>query len=225
MKQIAILAVLAGAWSGCTPYNKSVAPPAEQTVAERNFDAIWNASRQVLRDYRFEIASQSRRDGTIITAPLVGKQALEFWRKDAVTPAELAEDTFQTVYKTATVTIRPSEEDPEQYVASVAVEASRSDKPAMTVTSTSEAYGLFTMTGERNPWLTNFGRATDEAQEERAEKKSSAQAMRASESQPTSRQGPRSERWQVTLGRDGPLERQMTADIARAAARPQAAGK
>jgi hypothetical protein len=225
MRKIAILAVLAGAWSGCTSYNRPVVPPAAQTAPQRNFDAVWYASMKVLRDYHFEVAAESRRDGTIITSPLVGRQALEFWRKDTVTQQELSESTFQTIYKTATVTIRPSGDNPETYVASVAVEVSRSDKPALTVTSTSEAIGMFTMTGERNPWLTDFGRAENEGKEEKAEKKSPIQGLRAGEGSVTTKPGPVSERWEVALGRDGPLERQMASEIAFAAARKQDAGK
>jgi hypothetical protein len=221
MNKIAILAALAGMWSGCANYNKPVAPPPPLTGAQGNFEAVWTASQKVLRDYRFDIATESRRDGTIVTSPLVGKQALEFWRKDAVTASELAENTLQTIYRTATVTIRPSDDNPDTYVASVSVEITRSDKPAVTVTSASEAYGLFTITGERNPWLKDFGRAENETKDARTERKSPIQGLRAGEGQPTTVSGPTSERWKMSLGRDGPLERQIASEIAFAATRKQ----
>jgi CubicO group peptidase (beta-lactamase class C family) len=222
MRKIAILAAMAAGCVGCTVnYSQPVAPAAAQTLDEKNFDAVWRASLDVLREYRFSVAVEDRREGTIITYPLLGRAYGEFWRKDAVTPSEVAESTLQTIYKTATVTILPASDEPNAYVASVAVEVARSDKPSYEVTSTSEAYGLFTSTGSKSRWLTEFGRGEEqeEAQEAQAEKRTAAGGLRMAESQPTTAKTPSATRWRVDLGRDPVLERQMTSQIAAALAR------
>jgi hypothetical protein len=220
-RKIAILAAMAAGCVGCTVnYSQPVAPAAAQTLDEKNFDAVWRASLAVLREYRFSVAVEDRRECTITTYPLLGRAFGETWRKDAVTTAEVAESTLQTIYKTATVTVRPADE-PNAYVATVTVEVARSDKPSYEVTSTSEAYGLFTSTGSKSRWLTEFGRGEEqeEAQEAQAEKRTAAGGLRMAESQPTTAKTPSATRWRVDLGRDPVLERQMTSQIAAATVR------
>ena len=215
MKTIALLAALAGACAGCANnFGQSVAPPLPLTPAQRNFDAVWDASLAVLREYRFTVAVQNRREGTITTAPLAGRYFLEFWRKDAATPSDVLESTLQTLYKTATVSIRPVPGRPDEYAASVTVEVSRSEKPAPVITSTSEAYGLFTMTGRHSRWLTDFGRGREEGEEE--EKTRGAAALRPLEETPTTAKAPAAFP-RAPLGRDPALEREMTSRIAAAA--------
>lgn len=215
MRKIALVAALAGAWAGCANnFDKPVAPPPPLTAAQRNFDAVWSASLAVLRDYRFDVAVQNRREGTIASAPLAGRYLTEFWRKDAVTPADVMESTLQNLYKTATVSIRPVPGSPDEYTASVAVEVSRSEKPAPVITSTSEAYGLFTMTGRRSRWLTDFGRGREEDEEDA--KRPGAAALRPLDETATTGKAPAAS-LRAPLGRDPALEREMTSQIAAAA--------
>ncbi len=212
---------------GCAEHTQPIVPATPPTAGEQNFQAVWNASLAVLREYGFTVVAESRREGTIATAPLVGRHWFEVWRHDAATPEEVAESTLQTLYKSATVTVRPDPDWPDSYYATVAVEVWRSNKPEMIVTSTSEAYGLFTTNGARarGRWLTDFGRTTEEEEltaEEEA--RTAAGALRATDGPvATTRRGPPSASTRVFLGRDGPLEKKMTSDIAAALGRRVAA--
>ena len=91
---------------GCARYTTPVAPPAERTEADRNFEALWDASRQVLRKYYFTIDREDRRAGVITTYPMTGKHFFEFWRRDSVTAGQAGESSIQQIYHTATVRIR-----------------------------------------------------------------------------------------------------------------------
>jgi hypothetical protein len=139
-------------------------PPAlaARATADENFNAAWDAALEVLAEYRFEIDRADRRAGVITTFPMVGRHWFEFWRLDAATPADVAEGTLQTIYRQATVTIhlaapggsttRPTTLPAParapgaaaEYYVTVEVRTSRSDRPAPEVTSTSEAYEMFT---------------------------------------------------------------------------------
>ena len=224
MRKIARAAFLAGLCAGCVNYSQPVAPEAPQTEAQRNFEAVWNASLGVLRDYRFTVAVQDRREGTITTAPLVGQQWFEFWRKDAVTPQSALESSLHNIYKTATVVIRPEPNEPEKYFASVKVSLARSEKPGLVVTDTSEAYGLFTMTGTRNRWLANFGRTAEEEAEEtvtgrdRRKLLDQGDLLRPIEGSATSQRAPAAA-WRAPIGSDEPLEKRLASEIAAAAAK------
>jgi len=173
---------------GCpVQYTAPATQPAGLSPAGRDFEAVWQASRQTLRRYHFELDSQNRRSGTITTAPLTGMHFFEVWRKDAARPVDFGESTIQTLYRIATVTIQTVPPGSRTYQARVAVRLFRSSKPAPSVTSTSEAYALF------NP---RRGRR------ERAGLLSEGGAGGA---------------FLVPLGHDRALEAKLTADIAAAA--------
>ena len=164
-------AVAAAGFAGCAKHTLPVAPQEQLTDAQRNFEALWLASREVLQRYDFPLDRQDRRDGVITTLPLTGKQFFEFWRHDAVGQADEAESTIQTLYKRATVRIRPASPKAGTYRAEVVVRVYRSDRPQPQVTSTSEAYSLFRLPGDdgaRNMLLDKgrdeFGRETDESE-------------------------------------------------------------
>ncbi|MBS3734576.1 MAG: hypothetical protein KGY99_06565 [Phycisphaerae bacterium] len=112
--------------------------------AERNFQGFWQASHEVLRDYRFDIDWSDRRSGTIQTDPMTGMHVTEFWRTDSTTPAQIAESSLQTIYRTATVEIRGTDEDGGTFDVAVHVDVARSNRPALQVTSTSQARSLYT---------------------------------------------------------------------------------
>lgn len=198
-----LVALPAGLPAGCQlAYTQPTTQPARLSAAERDFEAVWQASRQTLQGYHFELDRQDRRAGVITTAPLTGMHFFELWRKDAVRPADFGESTVQTIYRTARVTVRPIQADAQTYQARVEVSLHRSDKPAPQVTSTSDAYSLFSLRGGR---------------------KGRPQPLLEA----TAGGGPR-----VDLGQDRALEAKLASDIAAAADRlrgvapaaPKAAG-
>jgi hypothetical protein len=135
-----IAAALAG---GCVP--SGLPPVSHHAVADENFNAVWDATRQVLSQYRFGIDRADRRAGVIRTFPMIGRHWFEFWRKDAATRRDLAEGSLHTIYRQVTVHIRRKDKDAtgSEYLATVMVQTGRSDLPSPQVTSTSEAYDLF----------------------------------------------------------------------------------
>lgn len=136
--------------SGCdVKYTEPTTQPAKLSPAEKDFEAVWQAARQTLRTYRFELDRQDRRAGLITTAPMTGVHFFEVWRRDAARPIDLGESTVQTIHRTARVSIRPVNADAQTYQAHVEVLLRRSDRPTPQVTSTSEAYGLFHISGSR----------------------------------------------------------------------------
>ncbi len=92
---------------GCGASNTvPVAPKPTLNAEEQAFEAVWEASREVLKTYHWRIDRQDRRTGTITTHPMLGKQAFEFWRKDTTTSNESLTSTVGPIYRTATVTIK-----------------------------------------------------------------------------------------------------------------------
>lgn len=188
-----IAAVAACGLAGCAVrYTEPLAASRQLTPAERDFEAVWQASRETLRGYRFELDREDRRAGIITTPPMTGMHFFEFWRNDAVRPTEYAESTVQTIYRTARVTVRPTQPGAETYQAAVQVLLRRSDRPHPQVTSTSEAYSLIT-TGSDPKKRRRMLLAEDWRQAE--------------------------EETFVELGNDRALEAKLTAEIAEAADR------
>jgi len=162
-----LAAVLATGVCGCLKYTKPVVAQPEMTGAERNFEAVWLATQDVLRDYRFTIDRQDKRAGVITTEPLTGMQFFEFWRKDAVTPEALLAGSIQTLHRTVTVRIRPAAGQAEQYEPAVQVAVSK-PYAATDVRSTSDAYSMFLLPGEQDLYPSSLLGVAPPAVEEQA---------------------------------------------------------
>jgi hypothetical protein len=179
--------------AGCTPqYTQPTSQPQRLSAAEKDFDAVWDASRQTLQKYYFHLDREDRRAGVITTQPITGQQWFEFWRKDAVRPADVAESTLQTIYRTAQVTVRPTKPGAATYQAQVDVFMRRSDKPSPEITSTSDAVRLFS---------------------DKREKKNRPEPLLAEAG------GTEGMEYTTDLGHDRALEAKLTGDIAEAAAK------
>jgi len=135
---------------GCTHYTTPVGPVARMTNEQKNFEAVWQASRQVLRKYLFEIDSEDRRAGLIVTKPVTGKHLGEFWRKDAAENRDLAESTIQTVFRQAQVSIMPVAPGSAEFRANVEVRTLRSNSEQIQISGVSDAYDLFNRPGASN---------------------------------------------------------------------------
>ena len=144
---ITAASVLAAALCGCSSHSEPIAAPAKLTVPQRNFQAVWQASIDVMRKYDFAVDRQDRRAGVITTKPIVGKHFFEFWRRDAVTTYDLAESSIQTIYRTVVVKIRPAKPKGATYVPLVEVHTRRSNRESLGMISASDAYDLFILPG------------------------------------------------------------------------------
>lgn len=142
-----IVAALAAGLVGCVYHTEPVVPQPKLTGAGRNFQAVWRATLEVLRRYDFEIDRQDRRAGVITTRPLLGKHFFEFWRRDAADPRDVAESTLQTIYRTVTVTIRPTSAGAATFRPDVEVRLRRSNRQYVGVASTTDAYDMFILPG------------------------------------------------------------------------------
>jgi len=129
---------------GCGEF--SVVPPTPITVSNE-FNALWDASLEVLRENNFTVDRADPRQGIITTSPLLGRHWFETWRTDARTKADVTEGTLQTVQRQVTVKIRQGDllarGAEAGYLADVEAHITRSDRPNVRITNTSEAYELF----------------------------------------------------------------------------------
>jgi len=133
--------------AGCANHTRPVVFSEPPTMSQRNFEALWQAAQDVLREHYFSIERMDRREGLMITEPLTGQQAWEVWRRDAATWYALAEGTLQTIYRQATVRIVPVEGEPNAYQARVEVNAYRSNRPKTELDSISGSYSMFLLPG------------------------------------------------------------------------------
>jgi hypothetical protein len=130
--------------TGCADRDEPISwPRQDMTPAERNFEANWIATQQTLRNYGFKIARMDRRARLIVTEPLLGQHAVEFWRKDAASMRDVAESSIQSIYRTAQVEFRPVAHFPNEFEPVAVVRVARSDKPDHYVRTTNDAYAMF----------------------------------------------------------------------------------
>jgi D-alanyl-D-alanine dipeptidase len=142
---LAIAAVAAATAVGCMKYTKPVVSEPEMTEAQRNFQVLWLATQDVLREYNFVIDRHDRRAGVITTKPLTGMQFFEPWRKDAVTGQALLDSSLKTLHRTVTIQIRPTDTQAGQYEPIVEVTVSKPNPPPQEIHSTGSAYDMFVL--------------------------------------------------------------------------------
>ncbi|HQY88492.1 MAG TPA: hypothetical protein PK402_07525 [Tepidisphaeraceae bacterium] len=106
-KYLTSLAVGAMCLVGCTSANRlayeSKTPPTP--ITSSNFDQLWDASLESLREFHFEIDRQDRRAGVITTKPMTSSQFFEPWRNELKTADAVAESSLATTRRTVTVSI------------------------------------------------------------------------------------------------------------------------
>ncbi len=185
--------------AGCANYTQPIVSPGPQTPAEQNFEAVWQASLELLREYYFTAdplqgGMQDRRTGLIRSAPMIAQYWFEFWRKDAANYSDWAEGSVQKIYRQVTIRIKPSPADPTQFVATVETQTFRSDKTMRWQAHDSlSIYGMFMVPGQEvgmHQLLLN---------------------------EPTEEQGAMI----VSLGRDRALEDKMATELAKITAKQQ----
>jgi hypothetical protein len=146
---LVVAAAVAVGAAGCLKYTRPVvAEPALPTQGERNFQALWLASQEVLREYRFTIDRMDRRAGLITTQPLTGQQFFEPWRKDAVNREALKDSSLKTLLRTAVVRIQPTGPGSDQYELTVEVTVAKPGTAPREVHSRGDAYDMFILPSE-----------------------------------------------------------------------------
>jgi hypothetical protein len=73
-------------------------------IPSNDFDKVWSETVAVVDKY-FDIASENRLSGTIITEPMVGGTIVEPWRGDSVGISDKIESTLQTIRRFAIINV------------------------------------------------------------------------------------------------------------------------
>lgn len=115
--------------AGCPTYTRPAAPPRQLTQEQKNFEAAFLASQDVLIDYGFEIDRRDRRRGEVTTKPMLARHLFELWRRDATTGFDIAEGALHKIYIVASVKIERMSASSDQFIAVVSAERLRSSTP------------------------------------------------------------------------------------------------
>jgi hypothetical protein len=106
---VALVSVLGG--SGCSSVALWLMPGPAATnplvVPSADFETVWKESVAVVDDY-FDLASENRLSGTILTQPRIGATLLEPWSGDSVTLTDRFESTIQTIRRYSRITVKPA---------------------------------------------------------------------------------------------------------------------
>ena len=137
-KTITVTILLAAVLAGCAkqPQRRWQAIAVEQA----SFEQVWQASIASLKDRGLVLDREDRRFGLIVSEPVIGQQAFEFWRKDAVSSDDLLLSSLHTIQRI--VTVRVSSEGPMQFEVRVEAQAQRASIPADQLDNTAEAFEL-----------------------------------------------------------------------------------
>jgi uncharacterized protein YcfL len=102
--------------------------------------AAMQAAEDVLGDMHFTIAKLDDRSGYIKTGPLTAAQWFEFWRSDNVGAFNAAEANLHSIRRTVELNI---EQQDEKLCVGCEVNVQRLSIPEYEVTSSSQAYAMF----------------------------------------------------------------------------------
>jgi hypothetical protein len=107
LARLVLLGAAAFGSTGCASFFPAAAVTNPLTVPSADRETVWMACVTTLDDY-FDIASENRLQGKIITEPKVGATILEPWYGDSVGFNERLESTLQTIRRIAIITVNPT---------------------------------------------------------------------------------------------------------------------
>lgn len=105
LARLAALAVAVVVGPGCATMRESAPNPLPVPVAD--FETVWNTTVAVLDEY-FDIASEDRASGEIVTNPVNGADLVSVWAGDSVGFVERLESTLQTIRRFARARVEPA---------------------------------------------------------------------------------------------------------------------
>jgi hypothetical protein len=103
--RLAALALLGLIGPGCATMRESAPNPLPVPVAD--FESVWSTTVAVLDEY-FEIASEDRSSGEIVTNPVNGADLVSIWAGDSVGFMERLESSLQSIRRFARARIEPA---------------------------------------------------------------------------------------------------------------------
>ena len=85
--------------------------PANDSVADSNYDALWNAANQAAVDHSFTADLIDYREGRLTTRPLISRQPLELWKHDVIDPKSQLDCMLSTMRRTGRIPHYAGRED------------------------------------------------------------------------------------------------------------------
>ena len=104
MTIVPLAAVFAG---GCAQLPAVTANPIEITAGE--YDRVFDASIQTLRQMRFTVDRKDRRFGVVTSEPMLASSAIEPWYRDNTHSAQVAQSTLHLQRRIVRVELTPAE--------------------------------------------------------------------------------------------------------------------
>jgi len=126
--------------------------------ASEEFDRVWQAAQETLRQHHFVLDRVDHREGLVTTLPESSQHFFEFWRHDVNTARDFWESVLNPIRRWVEVTITADGES-DGHVVAVVVHKERLSAPDRQFNSTGAAYQYF---GERLPSTTGIERVTHE---------------------------------------------------------------
>ncbi len=99
------LVLLGWVGPGCATMRESAPNPLPVPVAD--YESVWNTTVAVLDEY-FDIASEDRASGEIVTNPVNGADLVSIWAGDSVGFWERLESTLQSIRRFARARVEPA---------------------------------------------------------------------------------------------------------------------
>jgi hypothetical protein len=122
-----------------------MAKPAEAAVTSGDFQRLWEACANTVRNYQFTLDRQDYRNGVLTTQPVISKQIFEPWRRDAGTFHAIMQSTLDTIRRTIRFDFVRA--DNGSYIARPKVLVERLSQLQRRITSASEYTLVFTAPG------------------------------------------------------------------------------
>lgn len=132
-----------------------LAKPAVASVSSSDYDRLWKACAQTLRNDQFEIQQEDYRDGVLTTWPMISMQFFEVWRSDAGTVGDVMLDSLQPIRRSVRFDL--SRDSNGSYIASPKVLIEQSSHPERRLSSVSQFTGAFIGTAETPTRITDEG--------------------------------------------------------------------
>ncbi|WZO98341.1 hypothetical protein EP7_005401 [Isosphaeraceae bacterium EP7] len=106
---LALLLPLSLCLPGCGLMGANMRPASDNPIVapSSDFETTWKAAVASVDEY-FDIASENRLSGKIVTQPKAGATLLEPWSGDSVGFRERFESSLQTIRRFAIVTVKPA---------------------------------------------------------------------------------------------------------------------
>ncbi len=108
-------------------------------VAADDYNAVFDAGVEVLRDLRFVVSRQDRRFGVVTTHPMTAGSAVEPWYVDSTTSGQVTESTLNLQRRRTRITLKPTSDGTQAYLLAAEVTIERRQMPRRELNSAAKA--------------------------------------------------------------------------------------